>query len=115
MVGIVGGTKYDEFINKDLRGKKMIKKYKLNLGSRGGYIKECKRNCYGSCIPYVTFSATNKEKESLNRLYEEIQKLIVRKLTILTSTNKTFIALIDEEKLKYLLNNIELNHHVIYF
>ena len=45
---------------------------------------------------------------------KEIEKLIIQKLAILTSTEKTFVALLDEEKLKYMLEHIELNHHVIY-
>lgn len=93
----------------------MIKKFKLNLGSRSGYIEECKGDRKDETIPYVTFTATNAEKESIYKVYDEINKLIVRKLAILTSTNKTFIALIDEEKLRYMLENINLNHHVIYF
>lgn len=105
--------KYDEFIKKDLRGKKMMQRFMVNLGTRGGFIKKCITK--DRMIRFVTFSASNAEKESLYKLYEEIEKLIIQKLAILTSTGKTFIALIDEEKLKYLLNNIELNHHIIYF
>lgn len=91
----------------------MMQRFMVNLGTREGFIKKCITK--DRMIRFVTFSASNAEKESLYKLYEEIEKLIIQKLAILTSTGKTFIALIDEEKLKYLLNNIELKHHVIYF
>lgn len=77
-----------------------------------GEIKKCITK--DRMIRFADFCATNVEKESLYELYKEIEKLIIQKLAILTSTEKTFIALLDEEKLKYMLEHIELNHHVIY-
>lgn len=84
----------------------------INLGTRGGFIKKCITK--DRMIRFVTFSASNAEKESLYKLYEEIEKLIIQKLAILTSTGKTFVALLDEEKLKYMLEHIELRHYIIY-
>lgn len=70
----------------------MMQRFLINLGKRDGYIKKCITK--DRMIRFVTFSASNAEKESLYKLYEEIEKLIIQKLAILTSTGKTFISLI---------------------
>ena len=90
----------------------MTQRFLINLGKRDGYIK--KYIDKDKTMRFVDFCATNAEKESLYQVYKEIEKLIIHKLSILTSTGKTFVALLDEEKLKYMLEHIELNHYVIY-
>lgn len=90
----------------------MMQRFLINLGKRDGYIKKCITK--DRMIRFAEFSATNAEKESLYELYKEIEKLIIQKLAILTSTEKSFVALLDEEKLKYMLEHIELKHHIIY-
>lgn len=90
----------------------MMQRFLINLGKRDGYIKKYINK--DRTIRFAEFCASNAEKESLYQLYKEIEKLVIQKLAILTSTEKTFVALLDEEKLKYMLEHIELNHHLIY-
>lgn len=73
-----------------------LKKYRVNLGTRDGYLNLCLGGKDGPEKKLLVFSAFNASKPSLWKVYDYIESHIVRTLAVLTSTGKTRIVLLPE-------------------
>lgn len=93
-------------------------KIKVNIGTRSGYIYQCFGK-YGSADYkenlVVEFFICNSEKPCLNKIYDFI-KSNVEKIATLTSTGKTYIALVKDNffnELKVAIDDIQNEYHTI--
>ena len=96
MIETLEGTTLKKLNKKEEEKKMRLKKYRVNLGARDGFLNLCLGGKDDPEKKLLVFSAFNAAKPSLWKVYDYIESRIVRTLAVLTATGKTRIVLLPE-------------------